>query len=256
MAENSELVGYFHKHLVPIFFSCQKDEHKQDFAFTAFVLSVRAQWFLITAGHCIKAVEQLIHEHGYKIVQCSLIDTMSLVAKHRHPVPFGYIGSNPIFLSENRDFDYGIIAVTDYYRRLLEANNVQPLNEKVWKKQPSKVDFYLLLGVPAELIKKDLSTVQITSTLLDVEMLDHRPEEFPESDEPLFYGRIKHGESLSSIEGMSGGPILGFYKNEKGELRYWLIALQSRWLPTSRYIMACSTKLLGEFLEEMVQKNH
>ncbi|MCK4605487.1 MAG: hypothetical protein KAU41_12495 [Deltaproteobacteria bacterium] len=254
MDADSELVGYFHKHLVPIFFSCQKAEHKQDFIFTAFVLSVRDQWFLITAGHCIKAVEQLVHEHGYQIVQCSLIDTMSLEAKHRHPVPFDYIGSNPTSLSQSREFDYGIIEVSDHYKRLLEANNVQPLNEEVWKKQPSNVDFYMLLGVPAELTKKDLNTVQITSTLLGVEVLDQRPEEFPESNVPLFYGRINLNESLSNIEGMSGGPIFGFYKNDKGELKYWLLALQSRWLPSSRYIMACPTKLLGEFLEEMVHK--
>lgn len=256
MDTDSELVGYFHKHLVPIFFSCQKADHKQDFTFTAFVLSVSDQWFLITAGHSIKAVEQLVKEHGYQIVQCSLIDTMSLGAKHHHPVPFDYVGSNPTCLSQNREFDYGIIEVADHYKRLLEANNVQPLNEEVWKKQPNNVDFYMLLGVPEELTKKNLNTVQITSTLIRVEVLEQRPEEFPESNVPLFYGRVILDGSLSNIEGMSGGPIFGFYKSDKGELKYWLLALQSHWLPSSRYIMACPTKLLGEFLEDVVHNNY
>ena len=69
---------------------------------------------------------------------------------------------------------------------------------------------------------------------------------------PLFYGKVFLGKALSNIEGMSGGPIFGFYQNDKDELRYWLLALQSRWLPKSHNTMACPTKLLGLFLEEKV----
>ena len=61
-------------------------------------------------------------------------------------------------------------------------------------------------------------------------MIDKRPEEFPDTDTPLFYGCITLDESVTDIEGMSGGPIFGFYKNDKNELRYWLVALQSTWI--------------------------
>lgn len=256
MPTHDEIVGFFHRHLVPIYFSCQKDRESQSFVVTAFVLSVGSKWFLITAGHCIHDIKRLTHEFGYQITQCHLLDSMGLGARHRDPIPFDYESASPVCLSEQREFDYGIIALSSYYKRLLKANNVQALNEEVWKKQLTKVDFYMLLGVPAELTKFDLNALEVITTLHTVEALEGRSNNFPKTDVPLFYGRVRLGEPVSNIEGMSGGPIFGFYQNHKGELRYWLVALQSRWLPDSHKIMACPTKLLGLFLEEMVQKNN
>lgn len=252
MPTHEELVGFFHRHLVPIYFSCQKEKDIQNFVVTYFVLSVSSQWFLITAGHCIHDIDRLINKSGYQITKCYLIDSMSLGAKHPEPVPFDYKNSNPVCLSEDREFDYGVMVLSSYYRKLLETNNVLALNEEVWKKQPTKVDFYMLLGVPLELTKVNLNDFQITPTLHKVEALSKRPDNFPETNVPLFYGKVFLGKALSNIEGMSGGPIFGFYQNDKDELRYWLLALQSRWLPKSHNIMACPTKLLGLFLEEKV----
>lgn len=256
MPTHEEIVGFFHRHLVPIYFSCQKGRGTQSFVVTAFVLSVGSNWFLITAGHWIHDIKRLTYESGYQITQCCLLDSMGLGARHRDPIPFDYESASPVCLSEEREFDYGIIALSSYYKRLLETNNVLALNEEVWKKQPTKVDFYMLLGVPAELTKFDLNASKVITTLHTVEALEERPDNFPETDVPLFYGRVGLGEAVSNIKGMSGGPIFGFYQNDKGELRYWLVALQSRWLPDSHKIMACPTKLLGLFLEEMVQKKN
>jgi len=76
MNVNDELVGYFHKHLVPMFFFFQKEEDIQRFVVTAFVLSVDTQWFLITAGHCLKAIDNIMVEEGYELIHCSLIDAL------------------------------------------------------------------------------------------------------------------------------------------------------------------------------------
>jgi hypothetical protein len=232
------------------------DRDTQNFVVTAFVLSVGSEWFLITAGHCIHDIERLTHEFGYQITQCYLLDSMGLGGKHHDPIPFDYESASPTCLSEHREFDYGILSLSSYYKRLLETNNVQALHEEVWKKQPTKVDFYMLLGVPFELMKVDPNTVNVTTTLHKVEVLSQRPDDFPDTNIPLFYGQIRLGETVTNIEGMSGGPIFGFYQNDKSELRYWLIAIQSRWLPASHILMACPTKLLGLFLEEMIQKRN
>ena len=92
------------------------------------------------------------------------------------------------------------------------------------------------------------------ATLINIVALDHRPEGFPKTDIPLFYGRAVLDTKITNIEGMSGGPIFGFYKNEKNELRYWLIALQSTWLKNAHIIKACPTRLQGFFLEKMMNK--
>ncbi len=250
MPTDSEIVGYFQKHLVPILFSCKNDNETQNFIMTSFVISVKDQWFLVTAGHCISAINQLVNEHGYKILNCYLVDSLGLDAKYRDPIPFDFVSSKPVCLGENGEFDYGIISLSSHFKSLLEANNIQPLNEEVWKKQPANIDFYVLIGVPSQLTELELNKIEFTTTLHRIELLDKKPDEFPDTDWPLFYGRIILDESITDIEGMSGGPILGFYKNDRNELKYWLIALQSTWLKQSKLIKACPTHILGKFLEE------
>jgi len=251
MPTDDELVSFFLRHLVPVLFTFQRGADSQSIVVTAFVLSVANQWFLITAGHCIHDIEERTTEHGYQITGCYMIDSLGVGAKHREPIPFVYRDSSPTYLSEDQDFDYGVMVLSPYYQQLLEKNNIQALNEEAWKKQPAKVDFYWLLGIPEELTRVNPENIEITPTLHKVEPLSERPDKFPATDVPLFYGRIGLGEGVTTIKGMSGGPIFAFHKNEKGQLKYWLTALQSRWLPESHIIAAYPTKLLGDFLEQI-----
>lgn len=179
---------------------------------------------------------------------------MGLGAMHPEPIPFAYKEAYPIFLSDECAFDYGIIAISPHYRRLLQANKVQALNEEVWKKQPTKVDFYVLLGIPTELVRLNSENVEMSTVLHMVEPIDQKPDGFSEVEAPLFYGRIVLGDRLKSIDGESGGPVFAFHEDPKGQLRYWLTALQSRWLPQSHFIAACPTTLLGHLIEDAIVK--
>jgi hypothetical protein len=254
MPTDDELVGFFQRHIVPVLFTFQGEQDTRGVVVTAMVLSVSDQWFLITAGHCIRDIEALIQHYGYDSTRSWLIDSLGLGAMHAEPIPFVYEDSQPVQLSDRFDFDYGVMTLSPYYRQLLQANNVQPLDEEVWKKQPTEVDFYALLGIPGELVKVSSASIELTPTLHTVEPIDQRPKGFSEVDAPLFYGRIALGEGITTIKGMSGGPVFAFRASEEGELRYWLIALQSRWLPQSRFIAACPTKLLGHFIEEVLAR--
>jgi hypothetical protein len=49
------------------------------------------------------------------------------------------------------------------------------------------------------------------------------------------------------LKGTSGGPILGFFRDDGGNLRYWVVALQSSCLH-NRYIFGCPVKLFGGLL--------
>lgn len=252
--DDNRLIRFFAKHLVPIFFTFAKDTDSHSAIVTSFVLSVGEQWFLITAGHCIEQITELVTVRGYKITKCLLIDSLGLDARHYDPIPFDYGRSQPTHANDHDNFDYGIITLSLYYRQLLERNNIQPLNEEVWKLQPSKVDFYTLLGVPSELVKVVDANIEFAPTLFQVTQLTARPSGFSETDMPLFYGRVELGHRITSIQGMSGGPIFAFKQDSQGQLKYWLTALQSRWLPDSHYIAACPTKLLGDILETMHSK--
>jgi hypothetical protein len=116
--------------------------------------------------------------------------------------------------------------------------------------QPVNVDFYTLLGIPGEYVIVDTQSIDIKSTLYSIELLNERPEGYPETVIPKFYGHIELVDELTTIEGMSGGPIFAFHQNEKGEFHYWLIALQSTWKPRSQVIAACPSKVLGLLLED------
>lgn len=250
---NDELVGFFMRHVVPVLFTFQReDEPPRTMMMTAFVLSVGKQWFLVTAGHGIECVKRITTEHGYAMAACYLIDAIRAGAKHRQPIAFAYARSHPTQLSKTKSFDYGVMALSPYYRELLEKNDVEALSEDVWKCEPSNPDLYFLLGIPAELAEVKSESLEVVPILLRVERVDERPEGFCETEVPRFYGRVSLEGEISSIAGMSGGPIFAFQQDAEGQLRYWLVALQSSWLRNSHYIAGCPTRVLGQALEEFL----
>jgi len=66
----------------------------------------------------------------------------------------------------------------------------------------------------------------------------------------MFFGRMKsqsgNGTSVLDIDGMSGGPVYGV-KKVNGDLKYWVIGIQSGWYRTQR--VACFCLLAGFLLE-------
>lgn len=252
MLDDDPIVRFFHKHLVPILFTVQEDSGSRQFIVTAFVLSVKDQWFLITAGHCLRQIEE-IQSGGAEIITCALIDTLGENAEYEHTIPFAYKHASPVYLSDELEFDYGIISLSGYYRQLLEANNIQPLSEQVWDKQPDSFDFFKLVGVPFELLDFTTEFVKVTTALFDIETLDEAPKEISKTSFPQFIGKIYLDKSVKDIRGTSGGPIFGFRENPPGESRYWLVALQSRWRRDSQIVIGCPTKPLGEFLRSQIQ---
>ncbi len=257
--QDDKLVRFFSKHLVPISITYERDGNEIVDIVTCFVLSVSGHWFLVTAGHWKEWINHRKND-GYQIIKCYLIDTLGEKPKHEEPIPFVYDDKTIIPLSEEKEFDYGIVHLSLYYRQLLEKNGIRALDEEVWKKQPSECDLYFLLGVPAMLVNQmvDSEYVRIVTTLHKVDRLEQRPKKFTETDVPLFYGQIAIGEGVTDITGMSGGPIIGLKEKEDGQFKYWLIALQSTWLSDSKYIKGCQTKILGDYLEDLINQgiNH
>jgi len=60
--------------------------------------------------------------------------------------------------------------------------------------------------------------------------------------------------SLTDIAGMSGGPVFAVAHDGKNTLRYWVVAVQSTWLKSSRILAACPIKpLISGILRSMDQ---
>jgi hypothetical protein len=247
MLPDDPMVRFFHRHLAPILFTISKDDAEHQFVVTAFVLSVEDKWFLVTAGHCLREIEEY-KSHRYTVSSCALIDSLGTDPKDDYSIPFAYELASPQYLSQDLEYDYGIIALSTYYREHLQMQGIHPLTERVWDNLPDSFHSYKLLGIPYELLEITPHLIRVITTLHNIDPLQEWPEDIEEPSSPQFLGKIALGDGLNSIRGTSGGPIFGFKKDESGHFRYWLVALQSRWLRRSRIIIGCPMKLLGDFL--------
>jgi hypothetical protein len=251
---NPTIVGFFHRHVVPIYFDFRKENEDKQEIFTAFVLSVNDQWLLITAGHNIRYLKG-IRAAGWIIEQCKLIDCMGTGAIDKtHLQPFDYDGSDPTALSDDPCYDYGILFIRDNTRALLEANGVVALTELSWEQVPeaAEIQEYKVLGIPAQFSAPTPDRAFFHSTLHRVEVLYERPEGFEETNAPMFYGRIKLGEVMTEAKGLSGAPIFAIATVD-GRIRYWLHAMQVSWVRSDRTISGMLIKPLGNFLREIMQ---
>lgn len=247
----NKIIQFFHKHLVLMLFTYQKGEQQGQTIVTAFVISVQDKWFLVTAGHCLIEIDKWI-ENGYE-VKCFLLDSLGEGAKNNDPIPFDHYLKMTV-IKEGIPFDCGTISISLYYKEMLKANNIQPLNEEVWEIPPPRADSHFLLGLAAENVKFGIEYANVTPTLHPITFMEEIPSGFTryKGDSILFYGEIIIGE-MESIKGISGAPIFTVYHNEeKNETRYFLTAIQSRWLPESHYIAAFPTYLLGRYISEYI----
>lgn len=262
MANRDELVGFFHRHLVPICIIFDKDKKNAVYVATSFVVSIRNQWFLVTAGHVAKEINEYLNDTSFQLLNAFLYDSGGLHVKHLDPIPFELTPETFIVLGDDDTLDYAVIYINDYYRKLLQKNGIEPLNEQVWLHQPENPEFYTLLGVPNRLItvewnndvKRTVSSLKIITTLHRVIYSQVRPDGLKKLEYPRWYGYIDLNESVNDIKGASGGPIFAFKRTNQDELRYWLVGIQSTWNPSTKAISACPAIILCNYLDNILKQ--
>ena len=246
--QDPETLGFFTRHLVPIYFEVVLGDAHTPRIWSAFVFSVKDRWLLMTAGHCITQVERE-RKAGCKIVNCRLLDGLNSRASHERPIPFDYDDFRPTMLGAHYTCDYGVLIPTSNAIALLRANHVVPFTEASWNHDITDFEVYKVLGVPDALTRLlGEGKWNITTLFQRVKRLKKRPTGFEKTDAPMFYGRLM-GDPLVKLQGMSGGPILGFI-NEAGRHRYWLVGMQVSAL-RSRYISGMLMRQLGNLIYEI-----
>lgn len=249
-------IDFFLRHVVGVYLLFEdKDGKHHHSVLTGFVMSIEGVWFLMTAGHCIEDV-QTNKARGWRIKRSLLLDALRADARHAMPVPFDFENSGAAKICYDPKYDYGGIVLDAHYRRLLEANGVVPITEEAWEKQPKRFDFFKVIGVNYAGTRFTPTHAHIKITFHRVRELRRRPPGFETTKAPTLWGKISLDEAGTSIEGLSGGPVYGFVKKEDGELKYWLHAVQSRWLEKKRLIAACKMRPLGRFLKEFMHGKH
>jgi len=147
------------------------------------------------------------------------------------------------------------VALSPYFKNLLEANGVVPVTEKDWL-YIDQVQFGLhaVLGFPSE-FREDTrfrrgNRVMVTAypTLLWIDEIKDSPE-INKKSYPRFVGRLHDISPLTTLSGMSGGPIFGF--SEDG-MKYWIVAIQSGWRESQKLVFGCLVQVFASEIERML----
>ncbi|HUT58421.1 MAG TPA: hypothetical protein VNA25_11305 [Phycisphaerae bacterium] len=221
------------------------------FAVSAFVISVCDIWFLVTAGHILRDLDDRIRA-GRRIVNSRLIDGFTSEESFP-PIPFT-LGDTPQWYVYDDGLDYALIPLRPSFVHQLKAGGVSALGEDAWIDVPDSVDGYFLLGFPSQAADITVTSdgerrnvnVGLGTPLLPIRHVDDLPEGLKCSAE-RFYARVPvttgnvvgKTVTLTDIDGMSGGPIFAVKHSGESGFRYWVVAVQSGWVKESRVLAAC-----------------
>lgn len=251
-------IEFFCRHLVAlcITFRLTRSEAEQQPEFRAYagtLICIRNSIFFLTAGHIIRELEEARESDKVVIQSAVLADTFGWRRICDHPIPFDLKSARLFYIDDDEAaLDFGLILLEPCYVRLLAANGVVALEEKNWIYQSTVTfDNYMMLGLPEEFTSSRVSDSGngfVSPAMFSVRRLGSIPGGTPEACHSRFVGKIDRTLALKSVKGMSGGPIFGFSIGP--QIRYWVVALQSSWLPDQRIVFGCPLPVLASLLTE------
>ena len=232
--------------------------------FSGFVMSFRGHWFLATAGHIIEDLNKII-ETGHRISKCQLLDIWNVDATDNNAIPFEYDPHRTFSWNEDNGIDFGLIYLSENTSELLRVNGVVPVEEIDWKSIPEDLDGFMMLGLPSAFERLDekaskshsYHNIVVSPTLICLKEAKDPPA-FVKKKAPLWYFQVPEKSEPAgykgSIDGMSGGPIIGIQRQKNGQTKYWIVGIQSGWYPESRIAYVVPTALAGLWFEECLKK--
>jgi hypothetical protein len=261
---NSEALSYFCRHLVGlcVTYQCKNgieaDRPSRFAAYSGTLINIRGAIYFLTAGHVLEELEKFLSGDEIKITSAALVDTFALGSVSHLPIPFDLKGARLSYVDDHEQgLDFGVILLEPNYVRLLAKNGMVALEESSWIHQSRvRFDGYAMLGFPAEFTSKRVSELdegELSATMFGVKRLASPPKGRKPTKHQQFIGQLNSRLALKSVEGMSGCPIFGFRKEPDGRYRYWVVALQSSWLSSTRTVFGCSLPILASLLTEWAQ---
>jgi hypothetical protein len=263
---DEDFVRFFSRHLVSLsgWYQVTKPSEAEAgqlkfFSYSGFIISFNGLWCLATAGHILENLEQHLREGNILVVRYALLDDFGPKVISHDPIPFDYSRAPKYYIdNEETGLDFALIGLGPYYQGLLQANGIVAISHENWEKQ-YEVDFgkHMMIGLPQKAIETSSWRSQgkirfeafVRPMTIDIEKLNELPEGTRETRYPRFIGKINGDLPIDDIDGMSGGPILGFSKEAD---KYWIVAIQSRWLSESKIIFGCPILIIADFVEKMV----
>jgi len=235
--------------------------------YSCFVVEVKGKWFLVTAGHILKSLEEAVAAKRIRIVRSFYADFFGHrgVLEKLTPFPFESI---PKFFIDDRDLglDFAFMPLSHIFQEGLKKSGIIPFTEANWKNwHPLCFSSYWMLGFPSEVDgrkdsrdDRDVLDTKLSSVIVSLDAVKYRsliPSSIPitESKFPWFIGKI-NVDIPFNIQGMSGGPVFGLTDAASDSLAYTAVAMQSHWYPDSRIIMGCPLTVFGQLMSKNADK--
>ena len=257
-----KLIQLFGQHFVALFLEIDRPPHKRGqfrnfFGFSGILISVDGVTFYMTAGHILRDILKGLQDQTISILGAKLGDVFGASRITDYPIPFNLDPAEIFFIIDDKlGLDFGLIALTSYYLKLLAANNVTSLFRENWEKQHQvRYDAFIMMGLPKEHTGENLAptgSLQVSPTLLVLEPIGKTVAGIPKDTKGRFHARISSELPFESIVGMSGGPIFGI--NFDDPMRYWIVAIQSSWLESAKEVFGCPIQNVGEMIQEELRK--
>ncbi|MBL8798740.1 MAG: hypothetical protein JNM56_32910 [Planctomycetia bacterium] len=269
-----EFVRFMSRHLVALIGTYYRlDEDGQpsgphSFVVSGFVIEFRHAWLWATAGHCLRDLDDLVRgqqEGRIAQLQFVLADYFGPSPLDRHPIPFVYEDTvRHAIDDEASGLDYGLVIVSPYYQRLLEANDVIPVSQVNWEHQHLvNFDAFAILGFPSELNRlerrvsgdQEQITISAEPVYMAVQQLPASPIAARTTALPSFVGQLPLLRRIPHVRGMSGCPIFGFrIGDDSRPTQYWIVAMQSSWIEELRVIFGCPVPTFMGLVEAVVDQ--
>jgi hypothetical protein len=218
------------------------------YSYTGTIIEILGRWCIATAGHCLHRLEEASKHPRVLIESQILADYFGANATNLTPIPFKPLEQGFLY-ADSDGLDFGLVIINDLWKQNLERNGIVPFTSKQWN-FPSTIPFesFGIIGFPDDDTggcagDAGIMFGHVRPSLVPLRRLDD------DTTKPFrrFAGEIIDQGNQKSIKGMSGGPILGFFR-ENGESKYLLIALQSSW-DGRRIAFACPMPVLMKVLE-------
>jgi hypothetical protein len=227
---------------------------------SCFVISVRDRWFLVTAGHVLKELDQAVRQKKIRVESSFLADFFGKRSAVRYPTPFPYEDMPKHYIDDD-GLDLGFIPLRDLFKEGMRKNII-PISEKHWcRRHDLEIAAYWMLGFPGEVhgwfnkpINAGEDRISVAAPVIisaeEIRDIAEIPTSvvIPSTTFPRFIGRINL-EIPFDIKGMSGGPIFGLIETADGKVGYTVIALQSSWYEDSRIILGCPIHVFGKIID-------
>jgi hypothetical protein len=226
------------------------------YSYTGTVFELLGAWYIVTAGHVLRRLEEATNSPAVRIEAQVLADYFGVRTTNRMPLPFKPLEQHCSYIDDDSlGLDFGLVSISPLFRKNLDANGILPLSSRQWN-FPSAVAFeqHGVVGFPDEYTDgfPSSSGASMVGWVKPTYVPIRRIADDTSKKFARFKGEIIDRGDQESIRGMSGGPIFGFYR-EGQDTKYLLEALQVEW-DRSSLVYGCPVKAMMGVLQARLEE--